>query len=403
MSDDSAAWTTVAKRAPNVPGTYEPDQPRTRHEGVRRRYLNMVAEHLERCGRSDLGALGKALPVPDELKGSPLKNLLEEASDVFHLQLHHHSGWLVGLKEAGVRVAGSRTPHLAHLEKTVLCVEWRLKGTCARGSTCWFAHGVTEQRDKRIRQQHQPASKTEPSTILASSVLDPVPLIPGTTGTGGRFALLSGDAEQYESAPHPVHEGERSEQLISIHLRTLHMQLNQATDHQASPRVQPVAYMRQLWDELDRAEASAATALGYDKQSWECGLTPPGCTFLWSQLLVSERASARILGYSEESWNTELNGERQLSADAPGADDGSHAIEGIEHAETRSTSSADRGASQISCKDKVDALRTELGFEADLPMPAVVQKGFELLAQEPPPGGLVLQVCALYAELFEAL
>ena len=64
MTDDSAAWTTVAKRAPKVlQGTYEPDQPRTRHEGVRRRYLNMVAEHLERCGRSDLDALGKALPV----------------------------------------------------------------------------------------------------------------------------------------------------------------------------------------------------------------------------------------------------------------------------------------------------------------------------------------------------
>lgn len=55
-----------------------------------------------------------------------------------------------------------------------------------------------------------------------------------------------------------------------------------------------------------------------------------------------------------------------------------------------------------SCKDKADAIQKALGFEADLPMPAVIQKGFKQLQEEPPAVGLILQVNALYDKLFRA-
>lgn len=55
----------------------------------------------------------------------------------------------------------------------------------------------------------------------------------------------------------------------------------------------------------------------------------------------------------------------------------------------------------LSCKDKTDAIRAEMGFGAELPMPAVVKQGFEMLEEDPPCAGLLRQVDALYARLFE--
>ena len=57
--------------------------------------------------------------------------------------------------------------------------------------------------------------------------------------------------------------------------------------------------------------------------------------------------------------------------------------------------------SPLSNKAKADAIGKALGLEPELPMPAVVQHGFELVGEEPPKGGLVRQVAALYALLFE--
>jgi hypothetical protein len=57
--------------------------------------------------------------------------------------------------------------------------------------------------------------------------------------------------------------------------------------------------------------------------------------------------------------------------------------------------------SQLSCKAKADMIRKELGFADGMAMATVVQQGFELVGYEPPVGGLIKQVGALYTLLFE--
>ena len=207
-------------------------------------------------------------------------------------------------------------------------------------------------------------------------------------------------------------------------------------------------YQKPLWSDLTPLEQGAATRLGYNQHLWENGLTPTACACPWSKLAPVERRAACLLGYCDELWDMELQAQLQ----APSASSvlmyaGAAPIEGAarqittdqrEHVEARSSaslhadclpnlvearssaslhaeslpnlvearSSASLHAesshgSQLSCKAKADMIRKELGFADGMAMATVVQQGFELVGYEPPVGGLIKQVGALYTLLFE--
>ena len=60
------------------------------------------------------------------------------------------------------------------------------------------------------------------------------------------------------------------------------------------------------WHELNEEERAAATALGFDRSSWDEGDSPPSCMKLWHHLSEEEVANALTLGYDEEEWNEEI-------------------------------------------------------------------------------------------------
>lgn len=95
-------------------------------DGLRRRYLNLIAEHLEENGACDLGKLGTIFPIPNELlskSGCKMKDLLEEANDVFILVPLKDSEWSVRLRPnrgTKARIAPVFNAHNPRLEKTGL-------------------------------------------------------------------------------------------------------------------------------------------------------------------------------------------------------------------------------------------------------------------------------------------
>lgn len=173
-------------------------------------------------------------------------------------------------------------------------------------------------------------------------------------------------------------------------------------------------YQKPLWSDLTPLEQGAATRLGYNQHLWENGLTPSACACPWSQLAPVERRAACLLGYCDELWDMEL--QAQLQAPSPSSmlmNAGAATIEEAarqittdqrEHVEARSSASLHAESShgsQLSCKAKADMIRKELGFADGMAMATVVQQGFELVGYEPPVGGLIKQVGALYTLLFE--
>jgi hypothetical protein len=505
-------------------------------DGLRRRYLNLIAEHLEENGACDLGKLGTIFPIPNELlskSGCKMKDLLEEANDVFILVPLKDSEWSVRLRPnrgTKARIAPVFNAHNPRLEKTGLCLDFKLTGRCARGATCWFAHG-TEQLKPRDRSQ-QPYQdqvlQKLPTTLIRTPAPASAPTFIGTFGalslleeeiepdifrtilsksegtkismTDSRDALGTGTLhpnlanasttsaqdlqhaaemlrryilessggcvftygngpesiaafyrsmrETYpnlatiigncahdgadDGAHHGAHDGAHHglEALVARHPHLLRCCIMDPTDMKCRITLQG-GYQKPLWSDLTPLEQGAATRLGYNQHHWENGLTPTACACPWSKLAPVERRAACLLGYCDELWDMELQAQLQ----APSASSvlmyaGAAPIEGAarqittdqrEHVEARSSaslhadclpnlvearSSASLHAesshgSQLSCKAKADMIRKELGFADGMAMATVVQQGFELVGYEPPVGGLIKQVGALYTLLFE--
>lgn len=412
MSSDGeeSTWTTVVRqqRAPKEPWSTA-EEPFTPFQGMQRRYLNLIAEHLlEKSGPCELGSLGNLFPQPAELRGKTLKDMLLEADDIFSLEVFKSTGWAVRLKRGKlaprvVSASGSMVPStVPHLRKTQLCVDWQIKGQCARGATCSFAHGKTELKARPDRKpkcfEHEERDKKPTCEPRAASH--------GPMHAGMFDALDHTNLEP--SSRDPTAEVEHEQQVLEC------------------PETREeglAAHKKQLWSLLNESEQNAAATLGYDEYHWEHGLTPATCTFPWTQLATTERNAAYLLGYCQQSWDDELepstrNDELEkgiVSAvttlmDAPPLlggcqDTKSHTTEdtACEGDDWRSLSSTDpAGVShQLSCKAKADAIRAELGLSVNLPMPRVVKEGFELVEDELPSGGLVKQVSALYTILFE--
>ena len=380
-------WTKVARRPARAPASQSAAAPvadrHVPHEGLRRRYLNLVAKHLEKSGPCDLGSLGSLLPQPVELRGKKLKDILSEANDVFCLDNIKDTGWSVRLKQGG-KSAASLAPsggHVKQLEKTRLCVQWQIQGGCDHGATCWFAHGAEELKSVTacMSTKHAEGPTKEPDRdqiprriLPAACSSAPMPVF----SLGGQFNALS--LEDAGSDP-------------------------PATNTQEIKTLQPKANEKQLWCQLDEAEQAAAMRLGYDQYYWEHGLAPIVCNFPWNQLASDERAAACLLGYCDQTWDNELKKAATLTVttltETTSLLDDSQ--DSASRDEMRSSSSFDPGSTHLSCKAKADAIRLELGFDMDLPMPAVVEKGFALIGDEAPTGGLVPQICALYNLLFE--
>ena len=218
-----------------------------------------------------------------------------------------------------------------------------------------------------------------------------------------------------------VHEGKRDgiEALAAAHPRLLHCELVDLSTTNCRITLGS-ACKKDHWADLNDSEQSAAAILGYDQHKWENGLWPPKCRHPWEELMIGDRTAACQLGYCADSWNAELTSE-ESGIDKSASDRATSAAptegtvpllsdqispmatEDIEQDETRSSSSAGQcnGSQAMSCKAKADAIRSELGFSHDLPMPAVVKQGFEVVAEVPPALGLPSQVSALYAMLFE--
>ena len=169
-------------------------------DGLRRRYLNLIAEHLEENGACDLGKLGTIFPIPNELlskSGCKMKDLLEEANDVFILVPLKDSEWSVRLRPnrgTKARIAPVFNAHNPRLEKTGLCLDFKLTGRCARGATCWFAHG-TEQLKPRDRSQ-QPYQDQVLQKLPTTLIRTPAPAsAPTFIGTFGALSLLEEEIE----------------------------------------------------------------------------------------------------------------------------------------------------------------------------------------------------------------
>ena len=391
-SCEDGAWTEVVR----PPRSSSKDQnsaaqPFVPHEGMRRRYLNLIAEHLEKSGPCELGALGNLFPQPAELRNKKLKDMLCEADDVFSLVVFKSSGWAVRLKrvshKSALRVASAGGRTNPRLIKTKLCLDWQLKGRCERGGACWFAHGTTELKAAPDCKTTCFMDKEEHGKPEAERAERP--------------------ACEPRAASHvPTHAEE--EGLIA------------PPNWEEEPRVidsqAPAAYQKQLWSQLNESEQNAAATLGYDEYYWEHGLTPTTCTFKWKELATDERSAACLLGYCEQSWNDELD--KCIVPTVTTLTNASPLIEHFhdsksqttedthtEHAgdDVNSSSSTDAAGTlhRLSCKAKADEIRAELGLSANLPIPAVVKQGFELVGDQLPSGGLVKQVSTLYAILFE--
>lgn len=149
MSDDWAEVKPRVREGSNRGVSQQQVQPRATneqiHDGVRRRYLNLIAEYLVANGPLELGALGNKFKRPAELTKS-LIQMLKDESSVFQLKLHGASSWWASVTRLNPRLPPSGVPHSKIKEKTVMCVEWRLNGTCSFGASCWFAHSASEQR-----------------------------------------------------------------------------------------------------------------------------------------------------------------------------------------------------------------------------------------------------------------
>jgi hypothetical protein len=458
----------------------------------------MIAEHLESSGPCELGSLGNLFPKPTELAGKQLKDLFKAQDDVFILDSFKDSGWSVRLRrngKAAARIAPVSNGHVRHLEKTALCIEWKIKGKCHRGMECWYAHG-SEELKSRVQQgipqpQLPPQNRTQTAPVHCPPVLAPAPAPKSIII--GQFTALSLDEDETRASPNvtamdeetwdPAIKSEHTpttenlphspeaQQLLAAEalwryiltssesgcvlthgdgpgsmtqffcslrnvdethasavetsIRTcVHDNTNDGVEALAAKHahllrclvMEPAsgccritlqgACEKPLWTHLNEHEQHAAATLGYDQHLWENGLTPPVCTFAWNQLAAAERSAACLLGYCDASWNEELlktnPGPTLAMVQAASVDEVTSRSDETERAETRSSASQEtENTSQTSCKAKVDAIRKELGFSMDLSMPTVVKQGFELIGDEPPSGGLIKQVLALYAMLFE--
>ena len=504
-------WTDVRRRQ----AIESPMAPSMQCDGLRRRYLNLIAEHLEENGVCDLGKLASIFPIPYELlskSGCKIKDLLEEANDMFILVRLKDSEWTVRLRPhtrgTKARIAPVFSAHNPRLEKTVLCLDFKLTGRCARGATCWFAHG-TEQLKPRDRSQQPyqdqalqklpttplirtPAPAAAPAfgalslleeeiepdilrTILSKSDGTKISMADrpdaGTVhpnlATAGyapqdlhtdhftrssttspqdlqhaaemlkRYILesSSGCVFTYGNGPesivafycsmretHPnlatiirncAHDGAHHglEALAARHPHLLRCDIMDPTDRKCRITLQG-GYQKPLWSDLTQLEQGAATTLGYNQHLWENGLTPSACACPWSKLALVERRAACLLGYCNELWDMELQAQLQApSASSVLMNAGATPIaarqittDQREHVEARSSASLHAecsNGSQLSCKAKADMIRKELGFADGMAIATVVLEGFELVGHEPPVGGLIKQVGALYTLLFE--
>ena len=228
----------------------------------------------------------------------------------------------------------------------------------------------------------------------------------------GFFASLKGDDAAW--IKHAIltctlsgsHDG--IEALAATYPHLLHCKVNGRSGECRITLAQ--AFEKNYWAELDETQQGAAATLGYDPSRWEQGLQTDVCAFSWYELTATEQMAATLLGYCDETWNEELDGTLAASSSAAyveptaariqGAGNESSELEADPDVGSSSSAGLNSSTSQLSCKEKADKVRGELGLSAELPMPSVVQQGFEIVGTSPPPGGVVVQVQARCTRCF---